>query len=76
MFSVQQKRAIAEKVQAILRETQHPELPPGEIQFTLLVHGAESWSWARIQNNGAVTNPDVNPWNESQDPQAKQEVTT
>lgn len=67
MFSVRQKREIADKVQAILRETAHPELPDGEIQFSLEVCGAESWSWAHIRNNGAVKNPDVNPWNERQD---------
>jgi hypothetical protein len=67
MFSVRQKRDIAEKVQAILRETGHPELPAGEIQFSLEVAGAESWSWACIRNNGAVPQPEVNPWNESQD---------
>ena len=44
MFSVRQKREISEKVQTILRETGHPELPDGEIQFKLLVHGAYSWS--------------------------------
>lgn len=66
MFSVQQKRAIADAVQKILRDTGHPELPKGEIQFTLSVCGAESWSWANIQNNGAVTQPAVNPWNEQQ----------
>lgn len=64
MFSAQQKREIAEKVQAVLRETQHPELPAGEIQFLLHVDGAASWSWADIRNNGAVTDPGVNPWNE------------
>lgn len=69
MFSVRQKREIADKVQAILRETGHPELPKGEIQFTLEVKGAEEWSWAKIQNNGAVTNPGVNRWNEMQDSQ-------
>jgi len=53
MFSVQQKRDIADKVQTILRETGHPELPEGEIEFALHV-------------DGAVTNPDVNPWNEKQ----------
>jgi hypothetical protein len=67
MFSVNQKREIANKVQQILRETNHPELPEGEIQFTLKVHGAESWSWAEIKNNQAVTNPSINPWNERQD---------
>lgn len=66
MFSVAQKRAISEAVQRILRETNHPELPAGEIKFKLHVDGAESWSWADIQNNGAVSNPDVNPWNEVQ----------
>ena len=67
MFSVRQKREIADAVQRILRDTNHPELPKGEIQFSLHVDGAESWSWADIRNNGAVTQPGVNPWNERQD---------
>jgi len=67
MFSVRQKREIADKVQKILRDTGHQELPEGEIQFLLHVDGAESWSWADIRNNGAVARPSVNPWNESQD---------
>jgi len=68
MFSVQQKREIAEAVQKILRGTRHPELPAGEIQFRLRVNGAESWSWADICNNGAVAKPVHNPHNEAQDP--------
>ena len=67
MFSVAQKRHIAEAVQQILRATNHPELPKGEITFHLHVAGAESWSWADIRNNGAVTTPVVNPHNEAQD---------
>jgi hypothetical protein len=67
MFSVQQKREISEAVQRIIRATNHPELPEGEIQFHLHVEGAETWSWADIENNGAVQNPGVNPWNELQD---------
>ncbi len=67
MFSVDQKRRIAMAVHGILRETQHPELPPeGEIRFLLHVEGAERWSWADIRNNGAVSEPSVNPWNEKQ----------
>jgi hypothetical protein len=66
MFSVQQKRQIADAVQRILRETGHPELPPGEINFLLHVEGAETWSWADIRNNGAVSAPAINPWNEAQ----------
>ncbi len=67
MFSARQKRLIADQVQQILRETGHPELPAGEIAFHLRVEGAASWSWADIRNNGAVSSPSVNPWNESQD---------
>lgn len=67
MFSVRQKREIADAVQRILRETQHPELPEGEIQFALHVSGSTPMSWADILNNGAVTAPTSNPWNEAQD---------
>jgi hypothetical protein len=67
MFSVRQKREIADAVQKILRDTNHPELPEGEISFCLHVDGAESWSWADIKNNGSVQFPGVNPWNEAQD---------
>ena len=64
MFSVNQKRNISNKIQEILRATNHPELPEGEISFTLHVDGKEEWSWADISNNGAVRNPSVNPFNE------------
>ena len=67
MFSVRQKREIADAVQKLLRTTNHPELPQGEISFQLHVDGAESWSWADIRNNGNVATPGVNPWNEKQD---------
>lgn len=65
MFSVKQKREIAEAVQKILADTKHPELPTeGEIKFALHVDGAADWSWAMIENNAAVTEPSVNPHNE------------
>ena len=67
MFSVRQKSLISEQIQQILRETNHPELPKGEIGFTIHVKGAESWSWADIQNNGAIDSPDINPHNEASD---------
>jgi hypothetical protein len=66
MFSVKQKREISDAVQVLLRSTNHPELPTSEINFHLHVEGAESWSWADIQNNGNIPNPEVNPWNKSQ----------
>lgn len=67
MFSVRQKRDIAEKVQQILRETNHPELPKSEIKFNLMVIGAESWSWADIKNNERVETPSTSSHNEAQD---------
>lgn len=68
MFSVKQKRHIADEVQKVLRETNHPELPEGEIPFELKVVGATPISFANIRNNGAIINPSVNPHNEAQDP--------
>ena len=67
MFSIRQKREISDAVQKILRDTAHPELPDGEIQFHLHVNGAEAWSWADIKNNGAVIKPSWNMHNELQD---------
>ena len=71
MFSVRQKREIADKVQKILRETNHPELPKGEISFQLSVVGDKDWSWANIRNNKTITNPSINPHNEMQDKEDK-----
>ena len=74
MFSVRQKREIAEKVQEVLRETNHPELPTGEIQFLLHVSGATPVSWANIKTNGMVITPGVNRHNEAQDPRGKGDI--
>ncbi len=54
MFSMNQKRKIADGVQELLKNTKHPELPEGEISFTLHVDGAESWSWADIKKRFCV----------------------
>ena len=35
--------------------------------LTFFIQGAYVWSWAQIRNNGAVPNPGINHWNESQD---------
>ena len=61
MFTIKEKRFISERIQEILRQTGHPELPRTEIQFHLHVDGAESWSWADIKNNGAIAKPTINP---------------
>ena len=67
MFSIRQKREISDKIQTLLKGTNHPELPKGEISFNLHVDGAESWSWADIKNNSSCLNPSINPHNEAQD---------
>lgn len=69
MFSFRQKQEIAEKVQKALRQTNHPELPDGEIKFILHVCGKESWSFADIKHNGLYEKepPSINPWNEKPD---------
>jgi len=67
MFSIKQKRDIASGIQKILRDTNHPELPKGEIKFIIHIEGSEDWSYAEIRNNGDVKHPNVNPWNEHQD---------
>lgn len=51
MFSPEQKKTIATKIQQVLRESLNDELPEGEISFILHVDGAEGWSWANIRNN-------------------------
>ena len=68
MFSVKEKREISDKIQQILKETNHPELPDREIKFHIHIEGSSNWSWADIKNNGCVVDPSTNPWNEKQDP--------
>ncbi len=61
MFSADLKRMISEKVQQILQDTKHHELPEGEINFILHVDGEKDWSWANITNNNSkyVRIPDI-----------------
>lgn len=53
MFSIRQKQKIADEIQKIIRATNHPELPDGEIEFEIHIKGKEDWSWADIKNNGS-----------------------
>ena len=74
MFSLRQKQDISNKIQKILRETGHPELPDDEIKFLIHVEGERSWSWADIRNNGYFTEenkPGVNPHNEMMDSESE-----
>ena len=67
MFSVVEKMKIAEVVEKVLLELNHPEMPKEKPVFKLHVDGKESWSWADIEPNWKYDDanpPNVNPWNE------------
>lgn len=51
MFSVEQKRKIAEIIEKALLELNHPEMPGENPQFKLHVDGKEEWSFADIEPN-------------------------
>ena len=66
MFSVAEKRLIAQAVERVLLDLKHPEMPTVRPKFLLHVDGKESWSWADIEPNWTFDDrqPGVNPWNE------------
>jgi len=68
MFSVAEKKLIAEKVEKILLDLKHPEMPTSKPKFMLHVDGEESWSWADIEPNWVFDDGKkqlgVNPFNE------------
>lgn len=51
MFSAKEKQQIAEVLEKILLEIDHPEMPKEKPDFKLHVNGKESWSWADIEPN-------------------------
>ena len=68
MFSLEEKRKIADAVEKILLEIKHPEMPNDRAKFTLHVDGKEDWSWADIKPNwtfGEGSAPTTTEWNES-----------
>jgi hypothetical protein len=66
MFSMQQKKEIAEKIEKILLSYDHPEMPKEKPSFKLHVDGKEDWSWADIEPNWTFENkkPGINLHNE------------
>ncbi len=68
MFSMEEKKKIAEAVEKLLLELDHPEMPKEKPLFKLLVSGKEGWSYADIRPNWTFNEdhkPGVNPWNEN-----------
>ena len=67
MFSMEEKKQIAQKIEELLLGFNHPEMPKERPLFTLQVIGKEPWSWAEISPNWTFSEhnpPQVNPWNE------------
>ena len=67
MFSQEQKRLIAENIEALLLSFNHPEMPKEKPKFHIHIDGKESWSWADIEPNWTFTkknSPSINPFNE------------
>ena len=66
MFSKEEKIKIAQAVEELLLELNHPEMPNSKPNFHLHIAGAESWSWADIEPNWTYEDkePGINPWNE------------
>ena len=56
MFSMAEKRKIAEAVEKVLLEIGHHEMPTECPKFKLHVDGKESWSWADIEPNWKYEN--------------------
>ena len=68
MFSMEQKRKIAEIIEKALLELNHIEMPKEKPKFKLHVDGKEEWSFADIEPNWVFDDgnkkPSVNPFNE------------
>jgi hypothetical protein len=67
MFSMEQKKLIAEEIEKLLLSFKHPEMPTEKPSFSLHIDGKESWSWADIKPNWTFNEnnkPSINPFNE------------
>lgn len=65
MFSVKEKRHIADVLEKLLLTLNHPEMPNVKPYFVLKVLGKEDWSYAEIRPNWVVTDTsNANPFNE------------
>jgi|GEM_PF-4270899 len=67
MFSLEEKKKIADAVEKVLIEINHPEMPKDNPMFTLHVVGKKSWSYADILPNHTYkdTKPTITKWNEN-----------
>jgi len=67
VFSTAEKKKIADAIERLLLDLNHPEMPKSRPAFKLHVAGKEGWSWADIEPNWKYDEsnlPTSNPWNE------------
>ena len=67
MFSLKEKKQIADKIENLLLGLNHPEMPGEKPRFHLRVDGKESSSFAEIDPNWTFSKanpPGVNTFNE------------
>lgn len=66
MFSMEEKKLIAQKIEELLLSLDHPEMPKEKPKFSLHVDGKESWSWADIEPNWTFEGKSISGklWNE------------
>jgi len=67
MFSVTEKRKIAEAIEKTILDLKHPEMPTEKPKFSIHIDGKENWSWADIKPNWMFDDGKemrVNPFNE------------
>lgn len=68
MFSMQQKKELAEVIEKKILSFNHPEMPKEKPYFKIHIDGKEKWSWADIEPNWTFENkePSINLFNEVQ----------
>ena len=67
MFSIEEKRKIAEAVEQVVISLDHPEMPKEKPVFKLHITGKEPWSFADITPNWLYDDknkPNSSEWNE------------
>lgn len=68
MFSMAEKRKIADAVEKVILDLKHPEMPGEKPKFHLHIDGKEGWSFADIKPNWIFDDghekAGINPFNE------------
>lgn len=68
MFSMAEKKKIAEAVEKVILSLNHPEMTTEKVDFTLHVVGKEEWNYAEIFPNWTFDKknpPTSTEWNET-----------